>query len=96
MHTDTEKSITSSQNRIETNASEALSSTGNHVLKEESGTYGSAKGAHARRNDGGLEDSAAVLSRIKYLMASAPCTASQAMDMLGISPLDRSQYLAKL
>ena len=67
-----------------------------NILKEDYGTYGSAKGVHARRNDPQLEDSAVVLSRIKYLMASAPCTASQAMDMLGISPLDRSQYLAKL
>ena len=65
-------------------------------LKEESGTYGSARKVHAKRNDPRLEDSAVVLSRIKYLMASAPCTASQAMDMLGISPLDRSRYLAKL
>ena len=38
----------------------------------------------------------AILANIQNLMFYAACTASQAMDMLGISPFERSQYLAKL
>ena len=43
-----------------------------------------------------MDHQLAILANIQNLMFYAACTASQAMDMLGISPFERSQYLAKL